>query len=398
MASAAALQDVRAEFIDAVKSVIGDSRPGLHDPCFGGNEKRYLAECVDTGYVSSVGSFVPRFEQDLARFVGAAHAVAVVNGTSGLHLALVGLGVKPGDEVIVPALSFVATASAVALAGAVPHFVDVSEATWGISPEALRIYLAGLLERRGGVFVNPTTGRPVTAVVPMHTIGFPFDAHGLAEVAGEFGLILVEDAAESLGSYIEGTHTGLAGQAAVISFNGNKTITTGGGGAIITADHVVAERLRHLSTTAKLADRYEFDHDQVGYNYRMPNVNAALGVAQLEHLSEILKRQRGLHNMYVKAFQGLRIGHKPSETVGATSNYWLQTFLLDEKLAVHKNAILGACLDEGITVRPLWKPLNRLEPYRSSPSDQTPVADDLYSRLICLPSSPVLASSWATVQ
>ena len=318
--------------------------------------------------------------------------MAVVNGTSGLHLALVGLGVKPGDEVIVPALSFVATASAVALAGAVPHFVDVSEGTWGIGPEGLRSYLARTLERRGDVFVNSDTGRPVTALVPMHTLGFPVDANGLAEVAGEFGLILVEDAAESLGSYINGTHTGLAGQAAVFSFNGNKTITTGGGGAIITTDHALAERLRHLSTTAKVADRYEFDHDQVGYNYRMPNINAALGVAQLEHLSEILKRQRALHNIYSDAFEGLRIGHKPSETAGVTSNYWLQTFLLDAKLAVHKNAILNACLDQGITVRPLWKPLNRLEPYRSSPSDKTPVADDLYSRLICLPSSPVLAA------
>lgn len=383
--------DVGPRFVAALKSVVGESRLGLHEPRFAGNEKRYLEECVDSGFVSSVGPFVSRFEHDIAEFVGAPHAVAVVNGTAGLHLALVGLGVKPGDEVLVPALSFVATASAVVLAGAIPHFVDVSEETWGISPSAMRSYLSDLLEQRGESYVNQRTGRPVTAIVPMHTLGFPVDVNGLAELAREFGLILVEDAAESLGSYSEGVHTGLTGDAGVFSFNGNKTITTGGGGAIVTADPLRAQWLKHLSTTAKVSHRYEFDHDEVGYNYRMPNINAALGVAQLEQLPELLERQRALHNMYARVFEGSRIGHKPAERKAATSNYWLQAFLLDREFADNKDVILSACLDEGIAVRPLWKPLNRLAPYRASPSARTPVADDLYSRLICLPSSPSLA-------
>lgn len=385
------LGGVDSAFVAAVESVVGDNRIGLHEPRFDGNEQRYVRECLDSGYVSSVGTFVSRFEEDLARLVGAPHAVAVVNGTSALHLALVALGVKPGDEVLVPGLSFVATASAVALAGAVPHFVDVSEETWGISPGALHDYLAGVAEKSGGRTTNRDTGRPITAVVPMHTLGFPSDAQGLLAVAEEFGLILVEDAAESLGSSVGEAHTGLSGQAGIFSFNGNKTITTGGGGAIVTRDPSLAHRLKHLSTTAKMAHRYEFDHDEVGYNYRMPNINAALGVGQLEQLPELLSQQRKLHGMYDRAFSKLGLGVKPSERPGTTSNYWLQAFLLKTDLASHKETIINACLDQDLTVRPLWKPLNRLAPYRAFPTAETPIADDLYSRVICLPSSPDLA-------
>ena len=379
-------------FLGAVGTVVGEKRLGLHEPIFSGNERMYLEECIDSGYVSSVGAFVTRFEDELARFVGAPHAVAVVNGTSALHLALVGVGVRPGDEVIVPALSFVATASAVVLAGATPHFVDVSAETWGISPERLRDYLSSSLVREDGKWINPESGRPVTAVVPMHTLGFPLDGEGLAEVTSEFGLFFIEDAAEALGSSFRGTPSGLAGQAGVFSFNGNKTITTGGGGAIVTRDRELAHRLRHLSTTAKVGHRYEFDHDEVGYNYRMPNINAALGVAQLEQLPELLLRQRALHNRYEAAFDGLGLGAKATERPGATSNYWLQAFILDAGLAGRRDNILNACIEEQLTVRPLWKPLNRLTPYRSSPSAQTPVTDDLYARVVCLPSSPALAA------
>lgn len=379
------------DIVAAIESVVRLKSVGLHDPVFGGNERRYLDDCINSGFVSSAGPFVAQFEKDLASFVGAQYAVALVNGTSALHLALVGLGVRPGDEVLVPALSFVATANAVALAGATPHFVDVSWESWGVGAEGLRAYLTVVLDSRGKQSVNRFTGRPVTALVPMHTLGFAADGNGLAEVAREFGLILVEDAAEALGSFADGSHVGLAGQAGCFSFNGNKTITTGGGGAIVTKDGTLAERLKHLSTTAKVLHRYEFDHDQIGYNYRMPNVNAALGVAQLEQLPQLLGRQRALHSMYVEAFEGLALGKKPAERAGTVSNYWLQAFLLDDSLRGSRDMILNACLDRDIPVRPLWKPLNRLTPYRSSPSANTPIADDLYSRVICLPSSPVLA-------
>lgn len=363
---------------------------GLHDPLFEGNERAYLAECIESGYVSSVGPFVARFEDELASYVGAPHAVAVVNGTAALHLALVAVGVKPGDEVIVPALSFVATASSVALAGAIPHFVDVSAETWGVDAVELRSHLSSVGFRDGDYLINRETGRPITAVIPMHTLGHPFDGVGIRAVSREFGLAFVEDAAESLGSFAGELHTGLAGDVGVFSFNGNKTITTGGGGALVTSDAHLAMRVKHLSTTAKIAHRFEFDHDAVGFNYRMPNINAALGVAQLQQLPTILERQRLLHDCYRDLLADLAFGTLRSEISGTRSNYWLQAYLLDSEWADQRDEILHACLDEKIPVRPLWKPLNRLVPYSRSPSAPTPVVDDLYSRTICLPSSPSL--------
>lgn len=372
-------------------SVLDGASGGLHEPVFGGNEKEYITQCIETGYVSSVGPFVDRFEVELADYVGAPHAIAVVNGTSGLHLALVAVGVKYGDEVIVPALSFVATASAVKLSGGIPHFVDVSPQTWGIDANYLRGYLRDTLYQSGNSWINQTTGRPVTAVVAMHTLGHPCDSVGIAAVAGEFGLKFVEDAAESLGSFSHGLHTGLVGNVGVFSFNGNKTITTGGGGAIVTRDASLAARMKHLSTTAKVPHRFEFDHDLVGYNYRMPNINAALGVAQLEQLPDLILRQRALYSKYEGAFQGLGLGDMRSESPGTVSNYWLQALLLAPEVAKKRDEILSVCLDSGIPVRPLWKLLNTLSPYSDCPSDDTPVASDLCARVICLPSSASLA-------
>ena len=374
----------------ALKAAVGDRTVGLHEPVLGGNEKAYLAECIDSGFVSSVGAFVTRFEEELADYVGAPQAIAVVNGTSALHVALVALGIKPGDEVIVPALSFVATASAVSQAGGVPHFVDVSETTWGIDPDYLREYLKTCLRSEGGRYVNKKTGRPVTAVVPMHTLGHPFDGEGIRAVADDFGLAFLEDAAEALGSFSGEVHTGLAGHAAAFSFNGNKTITTGGGGAIVTTNPELAAKVRHLSTTAKVPHSFEFDHDAVAYNYRMPNINAALGVAQLEQLPQFVKNQRALHRTYQKALDGLELGTLRSDTPGTRSNYWLQALLLREELAPQRDEIMTACLNTGVPVRPLWKPLNNLSPYAECPSADTPVTRDLYARVICLPSSASL--------
>jgi len=365
---------------------------GLHEPVFGGNEKAYLSECIDSGYVSSVGPFVGRFESELARFVGAPYVVAAVNGTAALHLALVALGVRPGDEVIVPALTFVATASAVALAGATPHFVDVSAKTWGMDAEALRLHLNTVGRRDGGTLVNRETKRPIRAIMPMHTLGFPFDAEGISAVAQDFGLSFVEDAAESLGSFSGDVHTGLIGDVGVFSFNGNKTITTGGGGALVTTNEEIALRLKHLSTTAKVPHRFEFDHDAVGYNYRMPNINAALGVAQLEQLPGLVERQRRLHEAYRSALEDLGIGVLKSETPLTKSNYWLHAFVLSRNLASERDNVLETCLNRGIPVRPLWKPLNNLVPYRLSPSTPAPTSTDLYSRTICLPSSASLVA------
>lgn len=380
------------DFIGRIRQVTGPETGGLHEPVFAGNEKKYLTECVDSGFVSSVGAFVTAFEESVRDFVGAQHAVAVVNGTAALHLALLAVGVRPGDEVIVPAMSFVATANALSHAGAVAHFVDVDEATWGIDPVALRSYLAQIGQIQGGRLHNTETGRAITAVVPMHALGHPVAIAPLISVAEEFGLIVVEDAAESLGSFVGDRHTGLFGRLGVFSFNGNKTITTGGGGVVVTHDEALAKKLKHLSTTARVPHAYEFDHDAVGYNYRMPNINAALGLAQMEQLPGLIASQRSLFGLYAEAFAGSPFGEVHREPFGTTSNYWLQAISLAEGLRGSKDQLIKGCVDAGVSVRPMWKPLNSLAPYLGHPSAATPVTEDLYSRVICLPSSAFLVN------
>jgi aminotransferase in exopolysaccharide biosynthesis len=377
-------------FVSALRAVAGGAAGGLHEPVFAGNEKKYLADCIDTGFVSSVGEYVTRFEDEFARFTGARHAVAVTNGTTGLHLALVAVGVKPGNEVLVPAMSFIATANAVAHAGAVPHFVDVSEETWGLDPQELATYLRAIAFTRDGSLVNRETGRTISAVVPMHTLGHPLDMQGVIAVAEEFGLVVVEDSAESLGSRIGETHTGLIGTLGVFSFNGNKTITTGGGGAIVTNDEELANHVKHLSTTARVPHRFEFDHDEVGYNYRMPNINAALGVAQMEQLPEILENQRRLFDRYKDVFGDDDAFSIKGERAGTTSNFWLQALYVNSDSGLERNDLIEAALDAQLAVRPLWKPLNTLRAHAGSPSAPTPVAHNLYDRVVCLPSSSSL--------
>ena len=266
----------------ALRSAVGPGPLALHEPHFAGNEWSYLKECLDSTYVSSVGRFVDRFEQELAAYTGVKHAVAVVNGTAALHVALRLAGVESGDEVLTPALTFVATSNAVSYCGAAPHFVDAEERTLGVDARALRAYLSGATERHGGGCVNRRTGRVIRAIVPMHVFGHPVDLDGLAAVAHDFGMVMVEDAAESLGSFYHGMHTGSFGLLGTLSFNGNKTITTGGGGAILTNDAALARAAKHLTTTARVPHRWEYRHDEIGFNYRLPNLNAALGCAQLE--------------------------------------------------------------------------------------------------------------------
>lgn len=380
------------DFIGRIRQVTGPETGGLHEPVFEGNEKKYLAECIDSGFVSSVGPFVTAFEESVRDFGGAQHAVAVVNGTAALHLSLIAVGVRPDDEVLVPAMSFVATANAVSHAGAIAHFVDVDEATWGIDPVALRAHLADVGQMKDGRLRNKETGRAITAVVPMHALGHPVAIAPLLSVAEEFGLVVVEDAAESLGSWVGDRHTGLFGQLGVFSFNGNKTITTGGGGVIVTDDEALAKKLKHLSTTARVPHEYEFDHDAVGYNYRMPNINAALGLAQMEQLPGLIAAQRSVFELYSRAFAGSPFGEVRQEAAGTTSNYWLQAISLPEGMKATKDELIRGCVDAGVSVRPIWKPLNRLTPYASHPSAATPVTEDLYNRVICLPSSAFLVN------
>jgi perosamine synthetase len=363
----------------------------LHEPRFGGNEWAYVKECIDTGWVSSAGKFVDRFEQELAAYAGAGHAVAVANGTAALHVALQLAGVQAGDEVLVPALTFAATATAVAYCGATPHFVDSSERTLGLDPAALRRHLDEVADSSEGICVNRRTRRPIRAVVPMHTFGHPVGLDELLATAADFDLAVVEDAAESLGSLYRGRHTGTFGRLGTLSFNGNKTITTGGGGAILTNDPDLAKRAKHLTTTAKVPHRWEYFHDQIGYNYRLPNLNAALGCAQLEQLPGFIESKRRLYERYAKAFAGLVGATVFAEPEHCRSNYWLQTLLLDEGVADERDAVLARTNDAGFMTRPAWTLLSRLPMYTSCPSAPLPVAESLAMRIVNLPSSAGLA-------
>jgi len=376
-----------SQIAEAIRSVVGAGPVALHEPHFSGNEREYVKECLDSTYVSSVGKFVNRFEADLAAYTGAKYAVAAVNGTAALHVALRLAGVQQGDEVLVPALTFVATANAVSYCGATPHFVDSEERTLGLDPGALREYLQGIAEIRNGQCINCATGHVIRALEPMHTFGHPVDIEGVLAVARDFHLVLVEDAAESLGSFYHGRHTGTFGLMGILSFNGNKIVTTGGGGAILTNDPELAKQARHLTTTAKLPHRWEYAHDEVGYNYRMPNINAALGCAQLEQLPDFLKQKRQMFVRYQDAFADVQQVRIVTEPDGCRSNYWLQTLLLDESVASDRDAILSATNDAGLMTRPAWTLMHRLTPYCSCPRMPLPVAESLEQRLINLPSS-----------
>lgn len=384
-----AIHETRLKAITgAVRSVVGT--PGsvaLHEPELGGSEWKYVKECLDSGWVSSAGKFVDRFEAELAAFTGARHAVAVVNGTAALHLCLQLAGVDRGDEVLVPTLTFIATANAVSYCGAVPHFCDVDELTLGLDSRKLESYLRDIAEIRDGQCFNRKSGARLRAVVPMHTFGHPMNMDALLELASRFGLIVVEDAAESLGSLYRGRHTGVMGQLGALSFNGNKIVTTGGGGAILTNDDSLARAAKHLSTTARVAHKWSFLHDAIGYNYRMPNVNAAIGVAQLEQLEGFVERKRALADAYQRAFDSMPGVSFFSEPPFARSNYWLNSILVDHDAISDRDALLEALNADGLMARPTWTLMHRLSIYQHCPRMDVSTAESIERRLVNLPSS-----------
>lgn len=379
-----------SKIANAIRSVTGFGSVPLHEPCFNGNEWKYVKDCLDSTFVSSVGKFVDRFEADLATYTGARHVVAVVNGTAALHIALILAGVRLGDEVLLPALTFVATANAVAYCGASPHFVDSAKNTLGIDPHALRDYLSCVTEMRGGHAVNRSTGRVIRALVPMHTFGHPVDMEAVLAVARDFRMEVVEDAAESLGSSIGDRHTGTFGLLGTISFNGNKTITTGGGGAILTNDTGLAQHAKHLTTTAKVGHRWAYFHDEIGYNYRLPNLNAALGCAQLEQLPKLLAAKRKLYQKYNLALAQVPLVKLFAEPKGCTSNYWLQTLILDESVISQRDDILNTTNQDNLITRPIWELMHRLPVFSACPRMELPVAELLERQIINLPSSSIL--------
>lgn len=364
----------------------------LHSPVFSGNEKKYLDDCIVSTFVSSVGKYVDEFEQKIGEFTGAGKAIACVNGTSALHMALILAGVKRDTEVITQPLTFIATANSIAYCNAIPVFIDVDFDTMGLSPVSLRKWLEENAEIKKGAdsdlsSYNRKTNRKISACVPMHTFGHPSRIDKIVEVCNEYYIPLIEDAAESLGSYYNGQHTGTFGRIGVLSFNGNKILTTGGGGMLLFKDEDLAKHAKHLTTQAKVPHPWEFAHDEVGYNYRMPNINAALGLAQLEQIKGFLSAKRKLAGLYKEFFESIGISFV-SEPSGSLSNYWLNCILLKDEN--ERNSFLKYTNGNGIMTRPAWKLMNKAAMYEKCQTDKLENANSIAARLVNIPSSVIL--------
>ena len=360
----------------------------LHEPRFIGNEKKYLADCIDSTFVSSVGKYVDQFEKEFAMYVGSKYAVAAMNGTAALHIALILAGVQESDEVITQSLTFVATCNAISYMRAKPVFVDVDLDTMGMSPESLRSFLETNCELKSHKCVNKTTGRVINACVPMHTFGHPCRIDEIKNVCDKWGIVLVEDTAESLGSYYKGKHTGTYGNIGAFSFNGNKIITSGGGGVVVTDDEELAERAKHITTTAKIPHPYEYVHNEIGYNYRLPNINAALLVAQLEQLEKFIASKRELALIYKNFFAdngGISFVQEPTNS---KSNYWLQAIMLENKK--QRDEFLKFANSYGVMTRPIWKLMSELEMFKNCQKTNLKNAKYLEDRVVNIPSSVIL--------
>ena len=375
-----------SQIISFIKNIYGtDGFVPLSVPQFIGNEKKYLEECIDTTFVSSVGKFVDRFEEMVAEYTGAKKAVVCVSGTNALHMAMMLVGVERDDEVLTQALTFIATCNAISYIGAHPVFIDVDKDTMGLSPNAVKAWLEENAEIKEGICYNKTTGRRIKACVPMHTFGHPVHMDELIEVCKEWHIELVEDAAESLGSFYKGKHTGTFGKVGAISFNGNKTITTGGGGMLLFMDEKLGEFAKYLTTQAKVPHRWEFVHDHIGYNYRMPNINAALGCAQMEHLEEFVLNKRETAAQYAEFFKNMDDIEFFVEPTDCRSNYWLNAVILKDRQA--QLEFLQQTNDNGVMTRPIWELMNRLPMFEHCQNDGLENSIWFADRVVNIPSS-----------
>ena len=371
--------------ISFIKELYGQENVPLSVPKFIGNEKKYLNECIDTTFVSSVGKFVDRFEEFMAKYTGAKRAVVCVSGTNSLHMALVLGGVKSNDEVVTQALTFVATCNALSYIGAYPVFIDVDKDTLGLSPNALREWLHKNTESKNNECFNKRTGRRVKACVPMHTFGHPVHLDELVEVCNEYHITLIEDAAESIGSLYKGKHTGTFGTVGALSFNGNKTITTGGGGMMLFNDEELGALAKHITTQAKVPHRWEFKHDHIGYNYRMPNINAALGCAQLENIERFVEDKRATAQAYADFFKNIDGVEFFTEPENCRSNYWLNTLIFKDKES--QQSFLQYSNDNGVMTRPIWELMSRLPMFKDCENDGLNNSIWLGDRIVNIPSS-----------
>lgn len=373
-----------SEVVSYAKTIFGNDFIPLHRPVFNGNETQYLVDCIESNYVSSVGAKVTEFEDKIAAYTGSKYAIATVNGTSALHAAIELAGVKSNNEVISQALTFIATCNAISYSGAKPIFIDVDLDTMGLSPTALKNFLQKNAERRSEGTFNKLSGKKISACIPMHTFGFPCRINEISEICAEWGIALIEDAAESLGSYVNNRHTGTFSKMATLSFNGNKIITTGGGGMIITDDKELAKRAKHITTTAKVSHPYEFFHDEIGYNYRMPNLNAALGCAQMECLDEFLKIKTQLADKWANFFND-RDANFVKAVDGNKANHWLNSIILDSKK--ERDDFLKLTNDNNVMTRPIWTLMSKLPMFKNCQTDGLKNSLWLEDRIVNIPSS-----------
>ena len=374
------------DFIDFVREIYGAKKLiPLHEPKFIGNEKKYLNQCIDTTFVSSVGKFVDKFEKKIAKYTGAKYAIATTNGTSALHVSLMLAGVEQDDEVITQPLNFVASCNAISYCRAKPIFIDVDIDTMGLSPSALKSFLEKNTIIKKNKCINKKTKKIIKACVPMHSYGHPCRIDEIKQILKRHHIFLIEDAAESLGSFYKNKHTGTFGQLGTLSFNGNKIITAGGGGCIITNDKFLAKKAKHLTTVAKVPHKWDFSHDMTGYNYRMPNLNAALLVAQLENLKLFIKNKRKLAEVYEAFF--LKVNYNFfKEPKNCKSNYWLNSILFQNKQ--QRDKFLEETNSNGVITRPIWILMNRLPMFKNSQCGNIKNSEWLFERVVNIPSNP----------
>ena len=370
-----------------IRKVVGNGVLKTHEPMVYGNEKKYLINTIKQNFFSSAGNFVNKFEDKIKKITKAKYAIAVVNCTEAIHITLKACGIKRGDEVLVPSLTFIGTVNPITYLGATPHFVESSIDDFGVDCEKLEKYLSKIAVKKNNKLINKTTKKIIRALIPVHVFGHPCKIDNLKKIAKKNNLILIEDAAGAMGSFYKKKHLGTFGIAGCISFNGNKIATTGGGGAIITNNKSLAKKIYHLTTTSKQKHKWEYLHDGVGYNHRMSNLSAALGLAQLENLKKILKFKRKLYSEYQQEFKSFEKGIIFKEPKNAKSNYWLQTLILNKKYSYLKNEILKETNKNYIFTRPAWKLISESIPYKKNQKMLLPVAKEIYNRVINLPSS-----------
>ncbi len=375
------------DIIKSIRNVVGKQKHYLHEPLFIGNEIKYLKETITTNLVSSVGPFVKKFEDQITKFTKSKYTISVVNGTEALHLSLVACGVKNNDEVLVPTITFAGTANAIVYSGATPHFVDSEFETLGIDPLKLEKYLEKITIKNGKFYFNKKTKRKIKAIIPVHVFGSICQIDKILKIAKKYNLLVIEDAAEALGSFFKNKHAGTFGLVGCFSFNGNKIMTTGGGGAIVTNNKLLAKKIKHLSTTAKIDHRWEYIHNAVGYNFRMPNLNAALGSAQIENLKKFLKSKRKLFVRYCKEFLKVNDVRLIMNPEFSKSNNWLNTIFIKNSSIKKRNKILSLAQKNQIFLRPVWKPLHTLKHLNKMPRMNLDAAIKIYKSCINLPSS-----------